>query len=249
MRLRIFGPALRRFRIAHLYRRDGWNVREIAEELKIKQLPLNQSFTSSEDSLYISLLFAALTASSAQTFTTLSRFNGTDAQGPNGPLALGVDGRLYGTTAVGGANGNGTVFNIAPGGNLTSFQSVCTGRACPTNPLGGLVASTSGTEFYGTTMYGGANGDYGSVFKITSTGKLLSLYNFCSQSNCTDGTTPFAGLTPDSAGNFYGTTGYGGVNCVSGTCAGGTVFRITAKGKLTTLHSFCSWYRRSILTP
>jgi uncharacterized repeat protein (TIGR03803 family) len=55
----------------------------------------------------------------------------------------------------------------------------------------------------------------------------------------TDGESPFAALVQATNGNFYGTTEYGGAspgaNCAP-NC--GTVFEITANGKLTTLHSF-----------
>jgi uncharacterized repeat protein (TIGR03803 family) len=69
---------------------------------------------------------------------------------------------------------------------------------------------------------------------------LTTLYNFCSRTNCTDGANPYGALVQATDGNFYGTTYYGGTNCayVVGGC--GTVFEITAKGKLTTLYSFCS---------
>jgi uncharacterized repeat protein (TIGR03803 family) len=90
-------------------------------------------------------------------------------------------------------------------------------------------------------MYGGANGDYGAVFRITPAGKLMNLYSFCSQSNCTDGEAPFAGLAPGIDGAFYGTTAFGGTNCIAGAgCGGGTVFKITPTGALTTLYSFCA---------
>ncbi len=57
-----------------------------------------------------------------------------------------------------------------------------------------------------------------------------------------DGAEPYAGLTIDPAGHFYGTTGAGGAiggNCGSGGC--GTAFKLTQSGSdwtLNTLHSF-----------
>ena len=89
-------------------------------------------------------------------------------------------------------------------------------------------------DFYGTTSNGGANGS-GTVFKIIPGGSLTTIYNFCSQSGCTDGSEP-NGLVQAANGDFYGTTGSGGANNY------GTVFKITSAGTLTTLYSFCSQY-------
>ena len=66
---------------------------------------------------------------------------------------------------------------------------------------------------------------------------LTTLYNFCSQQNCTDGIAPFATLVQGSDGNFYGTTFLGGGN-ICGRYSCGSVFKITPNGTLTTLHSF-----------
>src|SRR5208337_4908368 len=90
-----------------------------------------------------------------------------------------------------------------------------------------------GGNLYGTTTIGGAY-NHGTVFKITPSGKLTTLYSFCSQSNCSDGSVPFSGLAPDAGGTFYGTTSQAGANNA------GTVFKITPSGVLTTLYSFCS---------
>jgi uncharacterized repeat protein (TIGR03803 family) len=94
---------------------------------------------------------------------------------------------------------------------------------------GPLIQATDG-NFYGTTYTGGAH-TFGTVFKITPEGTLTTLYSFCAQANCTDGAYPYGGLIQATNGDFYGTTyAYG---------AGyGTVFKITSKGVLTTLHSF-----------
>lgn len=98
------------------------------------------------------------------------------------------------------------------------------------NPFAGLVQGFDG-NFYGTTYYGGAD-SFGTVFKITPAGKLITLYNFCEQLNCTDGAHPSASLVRAIDGNFYGTTLAGGIN------GDGTVFKISPTGTLTTLHSF-----------
>jgi uncharacterized repeat protein (TIGR03803 family) len=100
-------------------------------------------------------------------------------------------------------------------------------------PQAGLLQATSG-DFYGTTTYGGANGTGGTIFRITPSGTLTTLYNFCAQSGCIDGQEPIAGLLQATSGDFYGTTTYGGAN------NSGTVFKITPGATLTTLYSFCA---------
>jgi uncharacterized repeat protein (TIGR03803 family) len=78
------------------------------------------------------------------------------------------------------------------------------------------------------------------VFKITPSGTFTSLYSFCTQGNCADGSHPFyASLVQGRDGNLYGTTwlgGAGGGNRCSNGC--GTIFRITLDGRFTTVHSF-----------
>jgi uncharacterized repeat protein (TIGR03803 family) len=170
------------------------------------------------------------------TLTTLHSFAGypADGSGPYAGLVQATNGNFYGTTAFGGANEEGTVFKITPSGTLTTLYSFCSQSVCTDgeNPLAGLVQATNG-NLYGTIAYGGANGE-GTVFKITPTGTLTTPYSFCSQSVCTDGENPEAGLVQATNGNFYGTTYVGGAS------GHGTVFDITPSGTLTTLYSFCS---------
>lgn len=179
---------------------------------------------------------ALLTAASAQSFTTLLFFNGTDGRG-GGALVQGFDGNLYGT-----GGGDGSFFKLTPEGKLTLLYAFCSQAPCP-NGSGpsNLVLGTDG-NFYGTTTYGGsytppdcnlANTGCGTVFKITPTGNLTTLHTFCVQSECPDGTTPTSALVPGPDGNFYGTTSYGGTKG-----GGGTIFKITPAGALTTLYSF-----------
>jgi len=90
---------------------------------------------------------------------------------------------------------------------------------------------------YGTTLGGGTNGQ-GTVFKLTTTGTLTTLYSFCAEANCADGSEPVGGLVQGTDGNLYGVTEYGGGN---GPGSGaGTVFKVTPAGKLTTIYKFCS---------
>jgi uncharacterized repeat protein (TIGR03803 family) len=182
------------------------------------------------------LVSAVITTRSAQaqTFTTLYSFDSTHGQQPYAGLIQGTDGNFYGTTGYGGANSDGTVYKITPGGTLTTLYNFCSQSNCADGdaPSGELVQGTDG-NFYGATQGGGANGD-GTVFRITPGGTLTTLYTFCSQSNCADGDNPYGGLIQGTDGNFYGTTLLGGANSY------GTVFKITPSGTLTTLHSFDS---------
>lgn len=101
------------------------------------------------------------------------------------------------------------------------------------NPYWGSMVQGKNGEFYGTTFNGGANGQ-GSVFSVSTSGELTTLYNFCSKTTCTDGANPEAGLVLGKDGSLYGTTDGGGANGF------GTVFAISQAGKLRTVYSFCS---------
>ena len=71
-----------------------------------------------------------------------------------------------------------------------------------------LVQGTDG-NLYGTSPYGGANG-FGNVLKVTPSGSVTVLYDFCAQTNCADGGFP-GSLVLGTDGNLYGTTEYRGV--------------------------------------
>jgi uncharacterized repeat protein (TIGR03803 family) len=185
--------------------------------------------------IYLTLLLAIIApAASAQKLKTLVSFDKTNGSGPNS-LILAKDGDFYGVTSDGGANGDyGTVFSLTKKGKLTTIYSFCKLTKCSD----GLapVGVTQGTDgnFYGTTLAGGKHVEDGTVFKLTSSGELSTLYNFCSLKNCADGANPYAGLVQASNGDFYGTTAAGGAH------NDGTVFQITPSGVLTTIYNFCS---------
>jgi uncharacterized repeat protein (TIGR03803 family) len=177
------------------------------------------------------------------TLTTLYQFCSetgcADGELPSAGLVQGTNGNFYGTTIQGGNLtcdspydfGCGTAFSITPGGKLTTLYTFCSLSNCADGDgPAGLVQAVNGI-FYGTTFTGGTDG-YGTVFKLSAAGRLTTLYNFCSQTECTDGGFPVAGMVQATDGNFYGTTSSGG------TGDDGTVFEITAEGELSTLHRF-----------
>lgn len=168
--------------------------------------------------------------------TTLHTFSYTDGGVPTAGLIQATDGNLYGTTTEGGSNGNyGTIFRISPAGKFITLYNFCAQPSCSDGylPSGPLVQGADG-NFYGVTQAGGTSKNAGTVFKITPRGALITLYRFCALTNCRDGVVPSGGLIQATDGNFYGTTSSGGAH------SGGTLFRITASGKLTNLYSFCA---------
>jgi T5SS/PEP-CTERM-associated repeat protein/uncharacterized repeat protein (TIGR03803 family) len=156
----------------------------------------------------------------ASTPTVLASFNLADGYAPQGSLLADANGDLFGTTIQGGANGYGTVFEIA--NTATGYAStpiVLASFGTGANPRGNLIADANG-DLFGTTTFDGASKD-GTVFEIanTATGYASTptvLVNF----NGTDGEAPQAGLITDAAGDLFGTTDEGGNGY-------GTAFEIT----------------------
>jgi uncharacterized repeat protein (TIGR03803 family) len=97
----------------------------------------------------------------------------------------------------------------------------------------GVVQATDG-NFYGTDG-GGAN-SRGDIFQMTPTGKVSTIYSFCSETNCSDGEYPNPDPVLGSDGNLYGTAPAGANGPGTGF---GTFYKMTLGGKLTTLYSFC----------
>jgi uncharacterized repeat protein (TIGR03803 family) len=146
-------------------------------------------------------------------------FTGGDdgSSGSAGRLILDHAGNLYGVTTVGGANGDGIVFELtrARAGAWTllplyAFKDQPDGAL----PYGGLIFDRSG-NLYGTTYYAGAN-DVGTVYKLTHANGAWTetvLYSF---KGGADGSSPISTLVSDKAGNLYGTTSDGGTGCACG---------------------------------
>jgi uncharacterized repeat protein (TIGR03803 family) len=170
-----------------------------------------------------------------------------DGNEPQDSLILDSEGNLYGTTFYGGTGtgcgngvgGCGTVFEVTQAGTETVLYSFGGGND-GNFPTSGLVRDAEG-NLYGTTYYGGlANANYcpigcGTVFKLSSTGIKTTLYSFTGNA---DGGSPQGSLLLDAHGNLYGVTVGGGTfgpGCGDGC---GTVFKVTAAGTETVIHSF-----------
>jgi uncharacterized repeat protein (TIGR03803 family) len=170
---------------------------------------------------------AATQLAQAQTFTILYTFTGSpDGQLPFAALIGDAAGNLFGTTAGGGAAGAGTVFTLDKTGKETVLYSFTPGSDGG-GPTGPVLRDAKG-NLYGTAQCCGS-GNYGTVFKLDTTGKETVLYSFTGQS---DGAGPSGKLVRDAAGNLYGTTSLGGASF------SGTVFKVDKTGKETVLHSF-----------
>ena len=122
---------------------------------------------------------------------------------------------------------NGTIFKITPNGALTTLYRFCSQSGCTdgNSPYGALVQATNG-DLYGATEIGGANCTFpytgcGTVFKITPSGTLTTLYSFCAQSGCPDGQQPATALIQATNGDLFGTASLGGAD------GDGTVFSLS----------------------
>ncbi len=178
--------------------------------------------------------------------TTIVSFDPANCPAYPSELVEGTDGDFYGTTSCGVVNGRtaGTVTKVSRSGVMTVVHTF-KGRD-GLDPYEGLAEGTDG-NFYGTTYLGGADGDAcggqgcGTIFKITPSGELTTIYSFCNSYDCTDGSLPstLPALLLGSDGNFYGMTQCGGPALNGGpACGYGTIFKITPKGELTTVHIF-----------
>jgi uncharacterized repeat protein (TIGR03803 family) len=130
---------------------------------------------------------------------------GADGAQPTGGLLADTAGNLYGTTFLGGADGDGTVFKLfkpATGKHFWKKRILHSFTGADGNqPFAGLVGDKNG-NLYGVTTAGGQF-NQGAVFELTAKTFVESvLYSFQGP----EGTTPYGGLAIDSAGNLFGTT-------------------------------------------
>jgi uncharacterized repeat protein (TIGR03803 family) len=163
----------------------------------------------------------------AGTQTVLYSFTGgTDGKNPYAGVIADSSGNLYGTTALGGTVGSGTVYKVDTTGHETVLYSF-TGEADGSGPYAGVIRDSAG-NLYGTTQVCGSS-NCGVVYKLNTSGQLTVLYSF---TDGADGGYPQSGVIRDSAGNLYGTTEYGGA------ADAGVVYKLNTAGQETVLYSF-----------
>jgi uncharacterized repeat protein (TIGR03803 family) len=162
--------------------------------------------------------------------------HGTDGNEPVGGVVIDKAGKVYGTTLLGGAYGNGAVYQVTQSGVERVIYSFA-GGSDAVNPAAAVTLDAEG-NLYGTSSFGGAYGD-GAVYKLSPSGsrwKETVLYSF---RDLNDGQNPVGGLVLYKAGNLYGGTFDGGAN------GGGTVYELSPSGgkwKLSILYSFSGGY-------
>ncbi|HZT44312.1 MAG TPA: choice-of-anchor tandem repeat GloVer-containing protein [Chthonomonadaceae bacterium] len=166
-------------------------------------------------------------------FNSLHSFNNsTEGYVPLAGVIQGSDGLLHGTTYYGPYSlprNIGAIYSLDTAG--TTFTTVFKfndGFVDGAYPNYGRLALGKDGDFYATTQSGGPS-SYGTLFKISRTGKETILHLFGDG----DGYQPMGGVAFDGKGNIFGTTGYGGSTDY------GTVFEYSqVTSALTTLYSF-----------
>ncbi len=141
------------------------------------------------------------------TLTALASFNfrGTNGSAPVAGVTFDANGNMFGTASSGGANGNGTVWEIAKGSNqitlLASFSNLENGS----RPTGSIAIDANG-NIYGTAEFGGPNTD-GTVWELAKGSTTITVL---ASFNGTNGRSPIGGITMATNGNLYGTATRGG---------------------------------------
>ncbi|MBU2018497.1 MAG: T9SS type A sorting domain-containing protein [Bacteroidetes bacterium] len=131
--------------------------------------------------------------------------NNLNAETPNGDLIQAANGKLYGLSYYGGANGDGVLFEIDITAK-TITNKVDFGGANGLSGLGKLLEASNG-KLYGVRQDGGLNSD-GVLFEYDPTNSTYAvLHNFTS----TSGYQPMGTLVEDN-GKLVGITQYGGLN-------------------------------------
>jgi uncharacterized repeat protein (TIGR03803 family) len=120
-----------------------------------------------------------------------------------------------------------------PAQTFTVLDDFCSLIGCMDgrHPSPTVVQGPDG-NLYGGTWSGGLY-QSGIIFKLTPGGQLTTVYNFCSQAGCADGSYPFGPMVLGIDGNLYGANWWGGA------ANRGILFKMTPSGQVTTFHTFC----------
>jgi uncharacterized repeat protein (TIGR03803 family) len=125
---------------------------------------------------------------------------------PIGDLIVGSNNKLYGTTAEGGENSYGTLFEYDSYNSKLTKKIDFDGKDKGAFPSGNMVISANG-KLYGMTTYGGIY-NQGVIFEYDiSTNMYSKKIDLDSTSN---GALPYGGLVLTKDGKMYGMTTLGG---------------------------------------
>ena len=162
--------------------------------------------------------------------------NGPDGDGPKGGVVMDREGRFYGNTQLGGAYGDGAVFELGPHngtfkeGIIHSFNG-----ADGIAPTSGLTLDKNG-NLYGTTSIGGDPDGYGTIFQLTKGANGVWNEKTLHEMNGKDGASPIGPVVFDAAGNLYAAAQFGAISAM------GSVFMLsptkTGYWKESVLHRF-----------
>jgi uncharacterized repeat protein (TIGR03803 family) len=149
-------------------------------------------------------------------YETIWRFaNGTDGISRSNTLIKGIDNNFYGTSSLG-------IYRITPSRSFTTIQTV-------SGYLQNLVQDSAG-NFYGTVtstsgtiQSGVCPADCGSIYKLSASGILTTLYTFTGGSDVRVSGKIILG----SDGNLYGNS--------RNNLFIGSLYRLTPSGQLATL--------------
>jgi uncharacterized repeat protein (TIGR03803 family) len=120
---------------------------------------------------------------------------------PTGPVLEGPDGLLYGACIECGPSDGDAIFKMTTAGVTTFLYNFPSDGSMGSSPSP-LTLGTDG-NYWGTT-YSGGSGMLGTIFKITPSGSLTTVYNFPSDGSQGYDPTGIA-LVQASDGKFYGT--------------------------------------------
>jgi uncharacterized repeat protein (TIGR03803 family) len=166
----------------------------------------------------------------AKSVTVVASFDGDNGASPSGGLFMDGSGDLFGTCVGGGANSDGTVWELPAStpNSIMLLGSFSSGTG--SSPSGQIYVDGSG-DVFGTT-HGSPLGQAGSIWEYNATTTTITPLVLFTAGGI-DGANPYGGLITNGNGTFYGTTFNGG------TSDEGTVFSYTlGDGNVTTLASF-----------
>ena len=195
-------------------------------------------FWLSRAGIAIALVAGGFRPAHAQTYEIVRQLAGTGATDPQSPLIQDPDGSFYGTTTTGGSGdcdpqggfpGCGTIYRLAPNGDVTVLHEFQVGEGRPS--IHPLLRASDG-NLYGTTYQAGEPPcPCGTVYRLDPEGNFDTIHTF----EGLDGIHPSSALIEPVAGDLWGTTAAGGsgTECSIGC---GTVYRMHFDGGFTTMH-------------